>query len=58
MEDKVVTSIPGIEMYPIVSLLIFVAFFIGLIIWTFFADRKRLEAIALSPLSDEDGHNS
>ncbi|MFI5202766.1 MAG: cbb3-type cytochrome oxidase subunit 3 [Candidatus Kapaibacterium sp.] len=53
MEDKVVTSIPGIDLYPIVSLLIFVAFFVGLIIWTFRTDRTRLEAIAQSPLDDE-----
>ncbi len=53
MEDKVISSIPGIEMYPVVSLIIFVTFFMGLLIWTFRTDRKRLTAIAEAMVPDD-----
>ena len=54
MEDKVISSIPGIDLYPVISLLIFVIFFTGLVIWTFRADRARLEAIARTPIEDDE----
>ena len=55
MEDKVISAIPGIELFPVISLVIFVLFFTGLIIWTFRTDRKRLDAIAQSIMDDESG---
>ncbi len=53
MESNVLTSIPGIEYYPIVSLLIFVVVFAGLLVWYFRADRTRLEALAEEILEEE-----
>ncbi len=43
MESNVLTSIPGIEYYPIISLIMFFVLFAGLLLWFFLADRKRLE---------------
>ena len=53
MEDKVISAIPGIDLYPVISLIIFVTFFTGLIIWAFATDRKRLDAIAQAMVDDE-----
>jgi len=50
MYKEVLRSIEGIEIYPIVSLLIFFAFFVGLAVWFFAADRERLRRAAMLPL--------
>ena len=53
MESNVLTNIPGIEYYPIVSLLIFVLVFAGLLVWYFRADKKRLSILAEAMLADD-----
>ena len=53
MYREVLSSIEGIEIYPIVSLLIFFAFFVGVLAWFVLADKDRLERWARLPL-DED----
>jgi cytochrome c oxidase cbb3-type subunit IV len=53
MESHFVTSIPGIEYYPIVALVFFFGFFTGLIAWFFLHNRKRLEAFAYQPLEEQ-----
>lgn len=50
MYKEVLRSIEGIEIYPIISLLIFFAFFVCLAVWFFAADRERLRRAALLPL--------
>jgi len=52
MYKNVLSSIPGIEYYPIVALVIFFAFFIGLIVWYIRVDRGALDAIAQMPFED------
>lgn len=57
MESNFVSSIPGIQMYPIVALLFALTFFVSLIVWFFFHDRTRIEAYAQAPLeSDAPAH--
>lgn len=46
-------SIDGIEVYPIISLLIFVAFFSGLLWWTLKADKKKIEEVSHLPLNED-----
>ena len=53
MESNFATGIPGIELYPIVALVFFFSFFVGLLAWFFFADRKRLSALAQAPFEEE-----
>lgn len=55
MYKEVLRSIEGIEIYPIVSLLIFFAFFVGLAAWFFLADKERLRRDALLPLDSAAG---
>lgn len=52
MYKNVLASIPGIEFWPIISLLIFFSVFVGLIVWFFRADRTRLQELAELPLHD------
>ena len=54
MESNVLTSIPGIQYYPIVSLLMFFALFAGLLVWFFFADKSRLNELALAPFEEDE----
>ena len=53
MESNVLTAIPGIEYYPIISLVMFFALFAGLLVWFFLADRGRLENLAQAPLEGD-----
>jgi cytochrome c oxidase cbb3-type subunit 4 len=52
MESNVLSSIPGIEFYPLVSLILFLTFWTGLIVWYFRADKNRLASIAHQPIDD------
>lgn len=53
MYKNVLASIPGIEWYPIVALVLFFGFFSVLIVWFFRADQARLESLSRSILHDE-----
>ena len=44
----------GIEIYPIISLVIFVTFFIILLIYTFKMSKSHLQHLKDIPLKDED----
>ncbi len=52
MYKNVLASIPGIEYYPIVALLLFFGFFTVLLVWFFRADRSSLEMQARLPFDD------
>jgi len=54
MYKNVLTGIPGIEVYPIVALLLFFGFFLGLIVWYIRVDRLRMDEVAQLPLQDAD----
>ena len=50
-------TIGGIEIFPLISLVIFVLFFIGLFIWVIKTDKKQIETISRLPLdSKEEDH--
>lgn len=44
------SSIDGISIYPIISLSIFVGFFVALLIWAVRSDKKKIQEIAQIPL--------
>lgn len=44
-------EISGVSIYPIISLLLFVLFFAGVLIWVFFIDKNKVNYIANIPLS-------
>lgn len=47
-------NIAGIEIYPIISLLIFFFFFVGLGIWVFTYKKETIDEISQIPLKDND----
>lgn len=48
------STIDGIDIYPIISLAIFTLFFAGLIIYVFRSDKKLIDTVSRYPLSDDD----
>ncbi len=52
MYKNVLSSIPGIELYPIIALVLFFGFFAAWIIWYFKADTHRLERLSADILDD------
>jgi len=50
-------SIAGIEVFPLISLIIFFVFFVGLIIYVWKADKDRFQQISRLPLDlNDDDH--
>lgn len=45
--------IDGIEIYPIISLIVFLCFFILILIWFFKADKNYLREMEMLPLDKE-----
>ncbi|MEJ2104635.1 MAG: cbb3-type cytochrome c oxidase subunit 3 [Ignavibacteriaceae bacterium] len=54
MFKEVLQSIEGVGFYTIVSMIIFILFFIGMTIWLFKVDKKYIKQMSELPLSEED----
>lgn len=52
MYKEVLRSIEGIQIYPLISLLIFFVFFVGLMMWFVLADPDRMQRLSRLPLDD------
>ncbi len=59
MYKNVLQAIDGIEIYPIISFLIFFVFFIGLTLFVIFSDKKHIAAMSQMPLQllDQESEN-
>lgn len=53
MFKNVLESIAGVEIYPVISLLLFFTLFGIVIVWFFRADKQRLQRISQIPLDEE-----
>ena len=51
-------SIEGVEIYPIISLLIFFIFFTALFWWVFTAKKDYISSVSSLPLEQEDEINN
>ncbi|MDO6597070.1 CcoQ/FixQ family Cbb3-type cytochrome c oxidase assembly chaperone [Oceanihabitans sp. 2_MG-2023] len=47
-------SISGIEVYPIISLLIFFGFFVVLFLWVYTAKKEYIQTVSNIPLENEN----
>ncbi len=47
-------SISGIEIYPIISLLIFFGFFVGLFWWVFTTKKDYIDKVSNIPLDNQN----
>ena len=45
-------TIAGVAVYPVLSLLIFFAFFVGLGIWVFSYKKEKIDELSQIPLND------
>jgi cbb3-type cytochrome oxidase subunit 3 len=45
-------QIIGVSIFPIVSLLLFVAFFTGVLVWIYSIDKKEIEHMENLPFND------
>ena len=54
MFSNYLSSIEGVDIYPIISFLIFFVFFVGLTVWTFKADKKYLKKMSKMPLESSN----
>ena len=45
-------TIAGVAIYPILSLLIFFLFFVGLALWVFSYKKEKIEELSQIPLKD------
>jgi cytochrome c oxidase cbb3-type subunit 4 len=57
MFKEVLQSIEGVGFYTIVSMIIFILFFIGMTIWLFKVDKKYIKQMRELPLNEEDKEN-
>jgi cbb3-type cytochrome oxidase subunit 3 len=46
-------TIAGVAVYPVLSLLIFFAFFVGLGIWVFSYKKERIDEMSQIPLNND-----
>ncbi len=53
MFKEVLQSIEGVEFFTIVSMIIFILFFIGMTIWLFKVDKKYIKSMSELPLNEE-----
>jgi len=57
MIKEYLQSIDGVTVYPIISLLVFVLFFIAIIIWLFKVDKNYIKEMENLPLEKEEENN-
>lgn len=55
MHTDILRAIVGIEIFPVISLLLFVGVFAGVLAWAARADRDVLDRHAALPLDDRAG---
>jgi cbb3-type cytochrome oxidase subunit 3 len=52
------SSIAGIEVYPLISLLIFFLFFVALFVYVFTTKKEHIEEVEVIPLNDSLKNNN
>lgn len=51
---NVLESVAGLEIFPIIGIIIFLGFFIGLIVYVVKMKKEDVEAFSQMPLTDEE----
>ncbi|MCC5926485.1 MAG: cbb3-type cytochrome c oxidase subunit 3 [Bacteroidetes bacterium] len=57
MRRDVIETIQGVEIFPLISLVIFVVFFIGLMYYVIKMKRSEVEEYSNMPLEEDEPHN-
>lgn len=53
MYKYVLRSIEGIDIYPVISLIIFFLFFVGLLWWVYSKDKSYYHAVSTMPFEED-----
>ncbi|AGA79125.1 cbb3-type cytochrome c oxidase subunit 3 [Echinicola vietnamensis] len=53
MQKEILTSIENVEIYPIISLLVFVLFFVGMGWWVLRVDKRYIDHMKSLPVDDD-----
>ena len=56
MYKEILRSIENIEIYPIISLLLFMGFFLGMFLWVVFVPKGYIEHMKSLPIKDKDSN--
>ncbi len=56
MYKEILRSIDNIEIYPIISLIIFLLFFVGMFIWVVRTPKDHIKHMESLPFDDEDSN--
>lgn len=54
MYKNVLQSIDNIAIWPVISFVIFFAFFIGLLLWVFTVDKKFIDHMKSMPIDESE----
>lgn len=57
MYKQVLQSIAGIDIYPVISLLIFFTFFMGLVVWMFKIKKSYLTKMSNLPIESSNDNS-
>ena len=57
MYKNVLQAIDGIQLYPLISLIIFFSFFAVLLYWVFSLDKKTIHEMESMPLDNDEPIN-
>lgn len=57
MYKQVLQNIAGIDIYPVISLLIFFTFFMGLVVWMFKIKKSYLTKMSHLPLENSNDNS-
>jgi cytochrome c oxidase cbb3-type subunit IV len=55
MYKNVLENINGVDIYPVISLVVFFLFFLGVVIWAFRADKSYITKMGNLPLENSMG---
>lgn len=57
MYKELLQSIDGVSVYPIISLIVFVLFFVVILVWMLKVDKKYIKKMENLPFEQEEKNN-
>jgi Ca2+/Na+ antiporter len=57
MKQEILQSIQGVSVYPIISLVVFVLFFVIILVWMLKVDKNYIKKMENLPFENEEENN-
>ncbi|MDP2365785.1 MAG: cbb3-type cytochrome c oxidase subunit 3 [Ignavibacteria bacterium] len=57
MKQEILQSIDGVSIYPVISLIVFVLFFVIILVWMLKVDKNYIKKMENLPLEKEEENN-